>query len=340
MTQKVTSTDRWKVRPEGSNWGDFGADDQLGMLNVLTDEMRLAALKEVKEGKPFPLSLPLDYPGGEAEDAVRFGPKMFATKLQGHAVFNRELTPGDICCDDGVTMCMQYSTQWDSFAHWGRVMDVMGDGTKIPCFYNGWRAGIDTISADQPGGPKLLKLGVENMAMTGMQGRGTLINLRKEFGDGRTYVGYDKLMQAIKNQNVEVRRGDFLLLYTGYGDAVMDFNGHPDEDALAHKIGAALDGNDEKLLSWISESGIVAIICDNSAVEEFDTSFTVKSHRGLMPLHDHCLFRRGIHLGELFWLTDLANHLWEVKRSSFLFTGPPLRMTGAAGSPSTAVATV
>ena len=42
MTQSVTKTDRWSVRPEGSNWGDYGADDELGMLNVITDELRLS----------------------------------------------------------------------------------------------------------------------------------------------------------------------------------------------------------------------------------------------------------------------------------------------------------
>lgn len=29
---------RWKKRPEGSTWGDFGDDDQLGRLNLLTPE--------------------------------------------------------------------------------------------------------------------------------------------------------------------------------------------------------------------------------------------------------------------------------------------------------------
>ncbi|RYD84524.1 MAG: hypothetical protein EOP61_40005, partial [Sphingomonadales bacterium] len=163
----MTKTDRWTIRPEGSNWGDFGADDELGMLNIITDEMRLAAMREVKEGKAFPLSLPLDYPGGESEDAVRFGPKLFATKLQGKAVFNHNVSPVDVCCDDGVTMCLQYSTQWDSFAHWGRMYDVDGSGELKPTYYNGWRAGIDTLGADQVGGPKCLKLGIEKMAMTG-----------------------------------------------------------------------------------------------------------------------------------------------------------------------------
>ncbi len=36
---------RWKNRPEGSNWGEFGPDDQLGRLNYLTPEKtRHAAL--------------------------------------------------------------------------------------------------------------------------------------------------------------------------------------------------------------------------------------------------------------------------------------------------------
>ncbi len=340
MTQNVTETDRWSVRPEGSNWGEYGADDELGMMNTITPEMRLAALKEIKEGIPFPLSLPLDYPGGEPEGSVRFGPKLFATKLQGHPVFNHNVSPVDICCDDGVTMCLQYSTQWDSLAHWGRMYDIDGSGELKPVYYNGWRAGIDTLGEDQPGGPKALRLGIEKMAMTGVQGRGVLLNLVEAFGRGRTYVGIDKLEQVIKAQKVDVKKGDFLLLYTGYGDAVMGYEKKPDEHALAHDVGAVLDGKDEALLNWISESGVVSLIADNPAVEEFDTSFQVSGHRGLMPLHDHCLFRRGIHLGELFWLTDLAEHLWKVKRSAFLFTGPPLRLPGAAGSPSTAVATV
>jgi hypothetical protein len=29
---------RWKRRPIGSNWGQFGPDDELGRLNYLTPE--------------------------------------------------------------------------------------------------------------------------------------------------------------------------------------------------------------------------------------------------------------------------------------------------------------
>src|SRR5262249_35143002 len=54
---------RWKRRLPGSTWGDWGPDDQLGRLNLLTPEKVLKGIAEVKECKPFCLSLPLDYPG-------------------------------------------------------------------------------------------------------------------------------------------------------------------------------------------------------------------------------------------------------------------------------------
>ena len=41
---------RWKKRPEGSTWGDWGPDDQLGRLNLLTSEKVKQGLAEAREG--------------------------------------------------------------------------------------------------------------------------------------------------------------------------------------------------------------------------------------------------------------------------------------------------
>src|SRR5581483_10977928 len=60
----MSGSTRWKRRPEGSTWGDFGPDDQLGRLNLLTAQKVKQGVAEVKEGLTFCLSLPLDYPGG------------------------------------------------------------------------------------------------------------------------------------------------------------------------------------------------------------------------------------------------------------------------------------
>ena len=91
MSDTVTKIKRWTRRPEGSNWGEFGEDDQVGRLNLITPEMRLAAAAEIREGLCFPLSLPLDYPGGEAPDAYRVGPKLFVREIDGEPLYNRQL---------------------------------------------------------------------------------------------------------------------------------------------------------------------------------------------------------------------------------------------------------
>jgi len=46
-------TERWQKRPEGSNWGEFGPDDQLGRVNLLTPEKVRQGAAEVKEGLSF-----------------------------------------------------------------------------------------------------------------------------------------------------------------------------------------------------------------------------------------------------------------------------------------------
>lgn len=339
MSKNAESGGRWSRRPEGSNWGDFGPDDQIGRLNLITPALRRAAMAEVKDGIAFALSLPLDYPGGEAEDAARRGPKLFSVSLAGHKLSNFPLGPTDICCDDGVTLSLQYSTQWDSLAHWGRMFDVDGSGVEKPVYYNGYRAGIDIVGPEDGCGTHPDSLGIENMAATGVQGRGVLIDLVRSFGTGRTLIDHTKLMHAIEEQGVDVRPGDFLLLYTGYGDAIMAMQKRPDETIL-NKTGAALDGSDARLLDWIEESGVVALISDNQAVEVFDPELRAAGAQSLLPLHDRCLFKLGIHLGELWWLSDLAKHLRDARRHAFLLTAPPLRLPGAKGSPVTPVATV
>jgi len=45
-------------------------------------------------------------------------------------------------------------------------------------------------------------------------------------------------------------------------------------------------------------------------------------------------------LGEIWYLTELAQHLRARGRSRFLLTAPPLRLPGAVGSPVTPIATI
>ena len=71
---------RWTQRPEGSTWGDFGDDDELGRINLLTPEKVLQGVREVEHGITFCLSLPLDFPGGTALNQRRYPPRLAPTE--------------------------------------------------------------------------------------------------------------------------------------------------------------------------------------------------------------------------------------------------------------------
>jgi kynurenine formamidase len=341
---------RWTVRPEGANWGEYGEDDQIGRLNLITPERRLAAFAEVREGRVFCLSLPLDCPRGGISP-LRTPPVLRPT-CRGEdpamnlpfARYNEGQT--DVLCDDRVDMGLQYSTQWDALAHIGSLFDPLGQGRQVISYYNGYAAGthvrgpIDYLDgcAPRPGPYGAAALGIENMAETCVQGRGVMVDLHAHLGAGARAVGLDTLQQIMREDDVVIEPGDILCLRTGMDRALLAHYhgaGAP-VDVNEH---AGLDGRDPALLDWISRSGIAAILSDNMAVEAFGLRPRPAAGSAL-PLHEHCLFKLGLPLGEMFLLSDLADWLRDKGRSRFLLTAPPLRLPGAVGSPTTAVATV
>lgn len=345
---------RWKNRPPGSNWGDFGPDDQLGRVNWIDAEKVRQGVAEVREGRAFCLSLPLEYPGGNLLNTRRFPPQLFAVAREGrpnmlYRLSSYDARHNDVMCDDAALLYLQYSTQWDSFAHAGQMFDADGDGKPEPVFYNGWRGGEDIPEATDRGvgeprlerfpSPGARALGIQNFARHGLQGRGVLVNLFDEVGRQREWVGYDRLMRAMEAQKVEVEKGDMLCLYTGFGDLLLEMQGKPDKHRLENSC-AVLDGRDAKLLRWIDESNVSALIADNYAVEGLPAKDGDPNGHAALPLHEHCLFKLGIPLGEIWYLSELASYLRQHRRSRFLLTAPPLRLTGAVGSPVSPIATV
>ena len=113
----------------------------------------------------------------------------------------------------------------------------------------------------------------------------------------------------------------------------------PDGDKLGSSY-AVLDGRDDALLQWITEAGFASLIADNYGVEAVPSRPGGPTAHAGLPLHQHCLFKLGVNLGEMWYLTELATWLRQHKRNRFLLTAPPLRLTGAVGSPATPIATV
>ena len=56
----IEHTEMLKDAPK--NWGRWGADDEIGCLNFLTDQEVLRGIKAVKQGKTFMLGVPVARP--------------------------------------------------------------------------------------------------------------------------------------------------------------------------------------------------------------------------------------------------------------------------------------
>lgn len=345
---------RFKQRPDGSTWGDFGEDDEIGRLNLLDEQKVLQAAKEIRTGRVFCLSLPLDLPGGNVLNPRRHPPVLSPTfRDDGKAFMNVSMSAIqaesiDVLSDDQVTLCMQYSTQWDGLCHIGAEFDTQGDGQLRKVYYNGYEAGTDVLGGENPaashadccgGGASFArKLGIDRYAQKGMQGRGVLVDLARHLGTARTLVDGQTLINVLQADNIEVATGDMLVLRTGFAEAIVEMAGQPDHARLDQSA-AVLDGSDPVLLNWITESGIAAICADNYAVEAYPARTSGPGH-SILPLHHHCLFKLGVPLAELWYLKELAAWLHQHQRHHFMLTAPPLRLPGAVGSPVTPIATV
>jgi len=344
---------RWKRRPEGSTWGDFGPDDELGRINLLTPEKVRQGIAEVREGLSFGLSLPLDYPGGRVLNPRRGPPELQPTLREGLPNMNFPLgkldggRSTDVVCDDQVLLTLQYSTQWDSLAHVGARFDADDDGVAEMVYYNGFRANEHVVGPvihhddhEEVCGAHMgaLRLSIANFAARPIQGRGVMLDFLAHFGFQRRALSWDDVQRVMEADRVEVEPGDLLVLRTGFSDLLMEMDRQPDMARL-DAVAMGLDGRDERLLQWISDSGVAALCADNYAVEFYPPREGPEPGPHL-PLHHHCLFRLGVPLGEIWWLRDLATWLRAHGRSRFLLTAPPLRLPGAVGSPVTPVATV
>lgn len=349
---------RWNQRPPGSTWGEWGDDDELGRINLLTPAKVLEGVREVEAGVTFCLSLPLDFPGGTALNQRRHPPALAPTEdMQGNAgtFYNVHMSQMedwgdpryvDVWADDVVTLSLQYSTQWDSLAHVGAEFDADGDGVEEAVYYNGYRAGTD-LAGPKPDargdggrhGCFAHHLGLEHMAFHGVQGRGVLVDLAHHLGDDWRGVNRQLLEEIMAADGVTVEPGDILLLHTGFATRVLEWNRDPDPVKI-HTMCSYLDARDDELLEWIRDSQISALVADNYAVEGLLGKDRDPSRHSFLPLHHLCLFRLGVPLGEMWYLHELAGWLREHNRSRFLLTAPPLRLPGAVGSPVTPIATV
>ncbi len=299
-----------------SNWGRWGPDDELGTLNHILDSDVVAASSLVRSGRVFSLAIPLDENGPQTGGFGRFNPIHLMIR-DGNAAATgtvvRDFYGGRDRwirgTDDLLILPLQSGTQWDSLAH------IVFDNR----IYNGY-------DATMVGSKGALRNDIAN-ARDRVVGRGVLLDVARS--RGRTWlepgdqIHVEDLEACASSQGVTVGRGDIVLIRTGQ-IAQCRAEGTWGAYAGGPAPGLALDA-----ATWIFDHELAAIATDTWGMEVLPN----QTSDVFQPLHIILIVHTGLLVGEIFDLEGLADDCAADGRYEFLFTAPPLPITGGVGSP-------
>jgi kynurenine formamidase len=294
----ATETER-----SATNWGRWGPDDERGALNLLGPDVVRAAAASIRTGRVYPLGIPIQAEGVPLLDYRGKPMRLTLQDSTDEGIYEAYgCKPGTGAHEDVMVFASHTTSHMDALIH------VYEDGQH----YNGVPAGAMRALAGAT------RLGIEKVG--GFAARAVLLDMPRYFGDeawvepGRNISGED-LAGAAAAQGVEVRAGDVVLVRTGYLD--MWFQRQPDVGFEQPGIGVDAAG-------WLARRDVVAVGCDNAAVEviPFDGN-------DFLAVHKVLLVRRGIYMLEFLDLSAPArDEAWEG-----LLAVAPLKVTGATGSP-------
>lgn len=296
---------------EYRTWGNWGAHDELGSANFVTQDTIAAAAGLIRRGASFALALPLGASGPQPGTG-RINPQRVTLVGASDPVPG---FPRQGFTDDAVYMPLQAATQWDGLCH------VFFDGQT----HNG--RGVDSVTS---------RGGAQFNSITNLvgraTGRGVLLDVPRFLGRDWLKPGEciraDLLEACASAQGVEVGRADFVLVRTGHLAEVRHSGSWGDY------AGGPAPGLGVSAASFFCPREVTAVATDTWGVEvrPYETSEMIA------PLHVVMLMNAGIYLGEMWDMEALAADCARDGVYEFFLTAQPLTVTGAVGSPVTPIA--
>jgi kynurenine formamidase len=293
-----------------SNWGRFGADDELGTLNHVTPAIRARAAQSVVTGDAFSLAIPFDRSGPQPPGRSRLNPEhvMLQTGTDVAAGVQDGCDHGFGYADDQVTLATHAATHWDALSHAFYDYAMYNDR---PCTLVDAR-GAQANSIDRMRDRIVL--------------RGVLVDVARALDTPWLPLGHEvtvhDLERALERQRVELRPGDALLIRTGNLGRARAAGGW-DRFTFDDEPGLGIDA-----LPWLHEQRIAAVGTDNWAFEVLPNPSSI-----FLPVHAAGIVHMGLLLGELFELDALAAACAGDGRYDFLLSAAPLPLVGAVGGP-------
>ncbi|MFJ1669488.1 cyclase family protein [Streptomyces bottropensis] len=289
-----------------NNWGRWGADDEIGTLNLITDEVVRKAAASVRTGRRVPLALPLQ------QDGVQTG--MMPGRVNPlHAMvqINQEIFgPGTVACsDDAVTMGLQAATHWDALTH------VSHSGR----IYNGRPA--DTITPH--GGAAFAGIDKARHIVS----RGVLLDIPRALGrdddrlPGDHAVTPEDLDAAEELAGTRVRAGDIVLVRTGQIRTYLAGD--------KHGYAFPSPGLSVRTPEWFHARDVAAVANDTLTFEIFPPEIEDL----WLPVHALHLVEMGMPQGQNWNLEELSTACGQLTRYDFLLSAMPEPFVGATGTP-------
>jgi kynurenine formamidase len=277
-----------------SNWGRWGEKDQLGTLNLITAEKRVASARLVRSGRCVGCARPLatepaiDNP----QPAVHL---MIATATEGWGADYFALAPHGFA-----------TSHIDALSH------IFHEGK----LYNGYA--IERVTAR---GAR--DLGIQELRH-GVVSRGILLDIPSIRGAGFLEPGEpifpEDLERAAAAGAVRIEPGDIVMLRTGRWRAREVRGPRPAGEGLA--------GLDASCLPWLHERGVAALGCDG--VSDVLPS---RIPDVVLPIHTVAIVAMGLHLIDNLQLDELAEVCRAEQRIEFHLTIAPLVLHRGTASP-------
>ena len=294
-------------------WGVFTENPEIGALNFVTPDRRVAAAALVRHGSLFTLGIQIFCARGDPLSPDR--PRAMHVRYRDWAHYTagkcHPLPGGVASVDDGFFISCHGTTHVDALGH------IIADGTM-------WH-GRDARSATAG-------LDWASVAPLGQQGifcRAVLADVARFRGEDRLsrdhHITLAELLAVIEAQGARIQPGDVILVRTGsipwfYEAGPEEFFRDYSEPGLSYEA---------DLIDWFRDNQISGLGTDTLS-NELPESPTIAAQ---YPLHRYLLRNLGVVFHEALWLDDLAADCARDHNYDGLYVAGPLKLVGASGSP-------
>lgn len=278
---------------EPSNWGRWGAEDELGTLNFITDDVRARAVAEARTGRVVSLAVPIvPVPLGGAFGSDRYAMPPAVTQT---LTFTGAAS---IALTDMLTINVHHfhSTHVDALVH------INSDGMVYPGLP------VGEVIADGA-----VRHGSSTPLATGVLTRGALLDLAPGGAlEADSQVTAGDLDAAERRSGIRVGSGDALVLRGGW--------------SLSEETAATMPVLTLDAVEWLGDREVSLFVGDIG-----DKPPSVPGGSALV--HGIALNRLGMPLVDGPELGELSRACRELNRYSFLFVLATIPITGATGLP-------